>query len=233
LTSSVRLTRRFYRRDPVTLAKALLGQILVRRLEDGRELAGKIVEVEAYLGIEDRAAHSFGGHRTARNASMWRDGGHAYVYFTYGMHWCVNVVADREEVPTACLIRALEPLRGIEEMRRRRSGKVSPARLRATDLCSGPAKLTQALAIDRKLDGVDLVESSALCIVRGARSTPRIGESPRIGVANAREWAGKPLRFFIEGNPHVSGQKNRGRRSPQETTPSSRGEKRFAALPFS
>ena len=205
LPSSQRLTRRFFRRDPVTLSKALLGQILVRRLDDGRELAGKIVEVEAYLGIEDRAAHSFGGRRTARNASMWGDGGHAYVYFTYGMHWCVNVVADREEVPTACLIRALEPLRGIEEMRRRRSGKVSPNRLRVTDLCSGPAKLTQALAIDRKLDGVDLVEGGELYIVRGSRSRPGIGRSPRIGVAYAKEWAGKPLRFFLAGNPHVSG----------------------------
>ena len=205
LPRTERLTRRFYRRDPVTLAKALLGQILVRRLEDGRELAGKIVEVEAYLGIEDRAAHSFGGRRTARNASMWGDGGHAYVYFTYGMHWCVNVVANREEVPTACLIRALEPLRGIEEMRRRRSGKLSPQRLRATDLCSGPAKLTQALAIDRNLDGVDLVEGGELYVVRGPRSRRDIGRSPRIGVAYAKEWAGKPLRFFLEGNPHVSG----------------------------
>lgn len=199
LRAPVRLSRRFYRRDPVTLAKALLGQILVRRLEDGRKLAGKIVEVEAYLGIEDRAAHSFGGRRTARNASMWGDGGHAYVYFTYGMHWCVNVVADREGIPTACLLRALEPLEGIEEMRKRRG------RERDTDLCSGPAKLTQALAIDRSLDGVDLLEGGELYIVRGPRSRPGIGRSPRIGVAYAKDWAEKPLRFFLQGNPHVSG----------------------------
>ena len=195
----MRLSRRFYRRDPVTLANALLGQILVRRLEDGRELAGRIVEVEAYLGIQDRAAHSFGGRRTARNASMWGDAGHAYVYFTYGMHWCVNVVADREEVPTACLIRALEPLEGLEEMRKRRR------RERDVDLCSGPAKLTQALGIDRRLDGVDLVEGNELYIVRGPRSRQGIGRSPRIGVAYAKEWAGKPFRFFLEGNLHVSG----------------------------
>jgi DNA-3-methyladenine glycosylase len=199
LASSARLTRRFYRRDPVTLAKALLGQILVRRLEDGRELAGKIVEVEAYLGIEDRAAHSFGGRRTPRNASMWGDAGHAYVYFTYGMHWCLNVVSDREDVPTACLIRALEPLEGIEEMTKRRG------RGREKDLCSGPAKLTQALGIDRGLDGADLVESGELYIVRGTRSRGGIGRSPRIGVAYAKEWARKPLRFYLRGNPHVSG----------------------------
>jgi DNA-3-methyladenine glycosylase len=199
LSQGIPLTRRFYRRDPVTLAKALLGQILVRRFEDGRELAGRIVEVEAYLGIEDRAAHSFGGRRTKRNASMWGEAGHAYVYFTYGMHWCVNVVADRAEVPTACLIRALEPLAGIDEMRKRRG------RAREVELCSGPAKLTQALGIDRELDGIDLVEGRELFIVRGSRPRSRVGMSPRIGVAYAREWAKKPLRFFLQGNPHVSG----------------------------
>jgi DNA-3-methyladenine glycosylase len=199
----------------VTLGKALLGQILVRKLPDGRELAGRIVEVEAYLGIEDRAAHSFGGRRTARNASMWGDAGHAYVYFTYGMHWCVNVVADRREVPTACLIRALEPLLGIGEMRKRRG------RERLIDLCSGPAKLTEALGIDRALDGVDLVDGERLFIVRGRRPGEPIAASPRVGVGYSREWAGKPLRFFLEGNPHVSGPKKvRGRRSPQETAPS-------------
>lgn len=208
----------------MTLSKALLGQILVRRLDDGQELAGRIVEVEAYLGIEDRAAHSFGGRRTARNASMWGDGGRAYVYFTYGMHWCVNVVADRAEVPTACLIRALEPVRGIEEMRRRRSGKISNGRLRDTDLCSGPAKLTQALAIDGKLDGADLVEGVELYVIRGSRSRPRIGRSPRIGVAYAKEWAGKPLRIFLENNPYVSGKKNEGAVPPKKRRPLSRGE---------
>ena len=136
-----RLTRRFFRRDPVTLAKALLGQVLVRRLPNGQELAGRIVEVEAYLGVEDRASHSYGGRRTKRNASMWLDGGHAYVYFVYGMHWCFNVVSDREEVPTACLIRALEPLVGLDEMRRRRGKE------REDELCSGPAKLAQALGV--------------------------------------------------------------------------------------
>jgi DNA-3-methyladenine glycosylase len=199
---SGRLGRRFYRRDPVTLAKALLGQILVRRLEDGRELAGRIVEVEAYLGAPDRAAHSFGGRRTRRNASMWRDGGHAYVYFTYGMHWCFNVVADAEGVPTACLVRALEPLEGLDEMRRRREKKKP---LTDTDLCSGPAKLAQALGLDRAHDGLDLVTSEALFILRKRRApSEAIGKSARIGVAYADEWARKPLRFFLRGNPNVS-----------------------------
>jgi DNA-3-methyladenine glycosylase len=197
-----RLGRRFYRRDPATLAKALLGQILVRRLEDGRELAGRIVEVEAYFGVPDRAAHSFGGRLTRRNASMWRDGGHAYVYFTYGMHWCFNVVADGEGVPTACLVRALEPLKGLKEMRRRRE---KSKQLTDIDLCSGPAKLAQALGLDRTHDGLDLVTSDTLLILHGGRSSSEaIGKSARIGVAYADEWARKRLRFFLRGNPNVS-----------------------------
>ncbi len=194
-----RLTRRFYRRDPVTLAKALLGQILVRRLDDGQELSGRIVEVEAYLGVEDRAAHSYGGRRTKRNASMYLDSGHAYVYFVYGMHWCFNVVADREEVPTAVLIRALQPLVGIDEMKRTRGKDLE------TELCSGPAKLAEALAIDRSLDGTDLVCGEALHIRRGRKSDPtRVVAGPRVGVGYANVWARKSLRFFVASNPHVS-----------------------------
>ncbi|MDH3584880.1 MAG: DNA-3-methyladenine glycosylase, partial [Phycisphaerae bacterium] len=153
------LSRRFYRRDAVALARALLGKELVRVLPGGGRISGRIVEVEAYLGAADRAAHTYRGRRTDRNASMFLDGGHAYVYFTYGMHFCFNVTADREDVPTACLVRALEPLEGSKRMRRhrehRRGGRRRP--LRETDLCSGPAKLAQALAIDRNLDGIDLV----------------------------------------------------------------------------
>jgi DNA-3-methyladenine glycosylase len=203
----------------VTLARALLGQILVRRLRDGSELAGRIVEVEAYLGIDDRAAHSFGGRRTARNASMWGEAGHAYVYFTYGMHWCLNVVSDREEVPTACLIRALEPLRGVEGMKRRRRREA------ATDLCSGPAKLTEALGIDGRLDGVDLVTSRELYILRGPRSRERVASAARVGVAYAGDWAARPLRFFLAGNPNVSGRKKfEGAVPPKKRRPLSRGE---------
>jgi DNA-3-methyladenine glycosylase len=199
-----RLTRRFYRRDPITLAKGLLGKVLVRRFPDGRTLSGRIVEVEAYLGVPDRAAHSFGGRRTARNASMWLDGGHAYVYFTYGMHWCLNVVAERDGIPSACLIRALEPLEGLFEMRRRRAVKVPSERLRDIDLCSGPAKLTQALGIDGELDGADLVEGDSLYIVRGGRAPRTVATSARIGVGYAKEWASKRLRFFVAGSPNVS-----------------------------
>jgi len=197
-------TRRFYQRDPVTLAKALLGQHLVR-VADGRRLVGRIVEVEAYLGIEDRAAHTFGGRRTPRNQAMWGPAGHAYVYFTYGMHYCMNVVAQGVDRPTAVLIRALEPIDGIDIMRNHRAGKIAADRLKPTDLCSGPAKLTQALAITRELDGADLVLGDDLFIERGRRVLPsRIALARRVGVDYAGEWAARPLRFYEADNPHVS-----------------------------
>ena len=198
-TAQRRLSRRFFRRDPVSLCRALLGRTLVRVLDDDTRLAGRIVEVEAYLGATDRAAHTFGGRRTARNASMWLDAGHAYVYFTYGMHWCLNIVSDRAEIPTACLIRALEPVEGIELMREHRGRKP------LHELCSGPAKLTQALRIDRSLDGADLTASPQLFLERGRPVRPQmITTGPRIGVAYAGAWAAMPLRFYLPGNPHVS-----------------------------
>jgi DNA-3-methyladenine glycosylase len=199
------LQRRFYRRDPVTLARALLGRRLVRRLANGVELSGRIVETEAYLGIRDRAAHSFGGRRTKRNESMWLDGGHAYVYFTYGMHWLLNIVAEREGEPTACLIRALQPLDGVEAMRRNRAGKVSLHRLKEVDLCSGPAKLTEALRIDGKQDGLDLVDGDELYLESGRPIAPdRVVTTTRIGVSYAKEWAKRRLRFYVRDNPNVS-----------------------------
>ena len=183
------------------MARALLGQRLVR-LHEGRRLAGLIVETEAYLGVIDRAAHTWNGRRTARNESMWQEAGHLYVYFTYGMHHCLNVVAGRAGLPVAVLIRALEPVEGVEAMRRRRS-----AARDHTGLCSGPAKLTQALAVDRALDGDDLTKSGRIWIEQERRrSLPasRIRVTPRIGIAYAEDWADRPLRFVVDGNPHVS-----------------------------
>ncbi len=201
-----RLTRKFFRRDPVTLAKTLLGQRLVRVLSDGTRLVGRIVEVEAYLGIEDAAAHTYRGRNTARVASMYLDAGHAYVYFTYGMHYCMNISADRAGVPTACLLRALEPIEGLDVMRENRAGKLASSRtLKDTQLCSGPARLAEAMAIDKSLDGVDLVTSEACFLERGtAVPDSQIVKTTRIGVDYAGHWSRKPLRFFIDGNPHVS-----------------------------
>jgi len=187
--------------DPVTTARRLLGQELVH-VVDGHRLAGRIVEVEAYLGAADRAAHTFGGRRSARNASMWAGGGHAYVYFVYGMHHCLNVVCGPTGSGTAVLVRALEPTEGIEAMFARR-----PAARRPTDLCSGPGRLTQALGIDLAHDGCDLRRDAALWIEeRCARplGDARVAVTPRVGVAYAGRWARRRLRFLIRGNPHVS-----------------------------
>ncbi|MHC4990227.1 MAG: DNA-3-methyladenine glycosylase [Planctomycetota bacterium] len=189
--------------DPVTLARRLLGQRLVR-VDGGRRLAGTIVEVEAYLGPDDRAAHSFGNRRTARNETMYLAGGHGYVYFIYGMHYCFNVVCGGADEPVAVLLRALEPTEGVEEMFDRRGG----AR-RVRDLCSGPAKLTQALGVDRQLDGVDLIGGEALWIERLRRRALPAGQvrrTRRVGVDYAGAWAQEPLRFLVDGNLHVSRQ---------------------------
>lgn len=187
----------------------MLGQRLVRVLEDGTRLAGVIVETEAYLGVMDRAAHAFGGRRTARNESMYGPPGTAYVYFTYGMHHCFNIVCGRAGEPTAVLVRALEPTEGLDEMRRRRGlGPESPE----TSLCSGPAKVCQALGIDRGLDGIDLAADPRLLVERArVRAFPgeRLANTARIGVGYAEDWAEAPLRWLVRGNPHVSGQRDR------------------------
>lgn len=193
-----------FEHDPVTLARLLLGQRLVRVIE-GQRLAGLIVETEAYLGEKDRAAHTYGGRRTPRNEAMYREGGHAYVYFTYGMHHCLNVVCGREGEGVAVLIRAVQPVEGIEAIWRRR-----PRARTAADLCSGPGRVCQAFGIDLLLNGVDLRTSRELFIERARSrgiSSKLIGRSSRIGVGYAGDWAERPLRFFIRGNPHVSGRR--------------------------
>lgn len=213
-----RLPRSFYARDPETLAVDLLGRRLVRILDDGTRLAGVIVETEAYLGVEDRAAHSFGGRRTERVKSMYQQPGTAYVYFTYGMHYCFNVVCGGLDEPVAVLIRALEPVEGLEAMRAARAGRpgkggvVTPRRdpSRAVpdrELCSGPARLCRALSIDRGLDGADLVENDRFFIESDRTADlnqEMIGRARRVGVDYAGDWARRELRWYIRGNPNVS-----------------------------
>ena len=195
-TAGVPLHIDFYDRPTLAVARDLLGC----RLHRG-EVVLEIVETEAYLGIADKAAHTYEGRRSRRNRTMWGAAGHAYVYFVYGMHHCINVVAGETGDPVAVLIRALEPDAGIDTMfeRRRRAR-------RATDLCSGPAKLCQALGIDLRLDGEDLTSSDLLCVESSSRRPPptTIVATPRVGIAYAEEWQNEPLRFFVAGNPHVS-----------------------------
>ena len=152
-TRNARVGREFYVTDAATLAKRLIGCALVRRLSNGTRLSGRIVETEAYLGVQDRASHAFGGRRTPRNEMMYAQAGTAYVYFTYGMHFCMNVVCGVVDEPSAVLLRALEPSEGLEAMRAARATVRNP-RPRDIDLCSGPGKLCQALGIGRAQNGL-------------------------------------------------------------------------------
>ena len=180
----------------IELAPALLGAILVRDL-GGVRLAGRIVETEAYPGGDDRGSHSRGGRRTPRNASMFLAGGSAYVYLIYGMHHCVNVVSGADGEGEAVLIRALQPIEGLEAMRDLR-GRGSDR-----DLCRGPGRLAAALSIDRSHDGIRLSRSSGLWIEAG-ESPERIASSPRIGLGDVGPWADRPWRWFDADSPHVS-----------------------------
>lgn len=189
----------FYRRDTVEVATELIGCTL-RRTVDGETLTGIIVETEAYLGANDPASHARRGLRSERNESMYLAGGHAYVYFTYGMYHCVNVVVGEPDVAEAILIRALEPREGLDRMRRNR-----PAAKKDRDLCNGPGKLCMAMEIDRALDGVRLDGKSLAVLPRKEEISPeRIGVSPRIGIDGSGEAAAWPLRFFLEGSPCLS-----------------------------
>ena len=195
-----RLERDFYQQNVLKLAKGLLGKIFVR-MDNGKRLSGMIVETEAYLGIPDKAAHTVAGKRTPRNESMWQDGGTLYVYFTYGMHHCMNVVAQKADEPVAVLIRGLEPIDGIEIMYPRRK-----AAKKDHQLCSGPAKLCQALHINREQNGADITCDKTLWIEDHNLKIPRksISTGPRIGVSYAQEWADKPYRFWIKDHNCVS-----------------------------
>lgn len=197
------LTRAFFGRDPRKVASELLGKVLVRR--GGRRLlTGRIVEVEAYLGDADPAAHAYSG-RTARNSVLFGPPGHAYVYFIYGNHYCLNVSCEKEGRAGSVLFRALEPLRGMEEMARARSVSLhSPRDL--TKLTSGPGRLSEAFGITRERDnGCDLTSPrSTLWIGSDGFRANNIVITTRIGITKAAE---QPLRYLLAGNRFVSGRK--------------------------
>jgi DNA-3-methyladenine glycosylase len=187
-----RLGRAFFGRRSTVVAREVVGKILVR-VVDGERLAGVIVEAEAYRGADDPASHAYRG-RTRRNEVMFGEPGHAYVYFTYGSSWCLNLTCERAGVPAAVLVRAVEPLEGLGEMMANRG---------VTDIlnvASGPGKLTQALRIGREFNGEDLVTSERLFVEdRSARH--RVLTSTRVGVVKGVEMR---WRFYAEGNGFVS-----------------------------
>ena len=192
-----RCGRDFFDRPCEDLARDLLGCVLVRVCE-GEECRGKVVETEAYLGGEDRAAHSYNGHRTKRNEAMYMDPGTVYVYSIYGMHCCLNISSRGDGA--AVLLRALEPVGGLERMKRRRK-----AAKKERDLCNGPAKLCQAMGIDKSCDKENLASSQELWMECGRREVGEVVSGKRIGVEYAgEEWSSKPLRFYLQDNPCVS-----------------------------
>jgi DNA-3-methyladenine glycosylase len=197
------LDRAFFARHPRHVARQLLGKVLVRQTT-GSRLTARIVEVEAYLGEKDPAAHAASG-RTARNAVLFGPPGYAYVYFIYGNHYCLNVSCEREGQAGGVLFRALEPLAGIEQMARARGIRVtSPSDL--PKLTSGPGRLSEAFGITRDRDnGCDLTSAAgSLWIGEDGYRTREIRVTPRIGITKA---ADRPLRYILEGNPFVSGRK--------------------------
>jgi len=186
------LKEEFYSAYVVEVAKRLLGKMLIREYS-GKTLGGKIVETETYRGADDPASHAYRG-KTRRNYAMWMKPGTAYVYQIYGVHYCLNVVAEPEGKPAAVLIRALEPILGLEEMMKNRG--VKDPKL----VTSGPARLTQALRITRELNGWDMTRGEVLYIASYEDvASGDIVSTPRIGVKDRRPW-----RFYIRGNPYVS-----------------------------
>ena len=194
----------FFDRPADAVAHDLLGSVVVSRV-GGVRTAGVIVETEAYLGYDDPASHGYRHRRNERNAAMFGPPGRWYVYLSYGMHWCANLVCLEEGRASAVLLRALAPAEGLEEMRRRRGGV--PDRL----LCAGPGRLCQALGITRSLDGRAMARSPVVVSAPAAGAhPPAVVRTPRIGITKAADW---PLRFVVEDSVYVS------KRVPGSTKP--------------
>lgn len=207
-----KLTLSFYQRpDVLKIAKELLGKVLVTKLGPGGyrdETSGRIVEVEAYNGVVDKASHASGGRRTNRNEVMYGEGGISYVYLCYGIHHLFNVVTNRQETPHAILIRALEPIKGIDVMLERTGKKELD-----TSLTKGPGNVSKALGISFKQhSGLSLLSKEIFIAEDDFKLNKKdIIASPRIGVDYAGEDAKLPYRFFIRGNPFVSGRRQDNR----------------------
>lgn len=206
----MKLGRSFYLRDTTTVAKELLGKRLIHRLNTTTTLEGIIVETEAYLGVSDPACHSYLGHRSKRNESMFLPGGFSYVYLIYGLYHCLNIVTCESNDPQAVLIRAVEPINGIDRMQtlrmRSRSSRQGPLKS-VTEIANGPGKLCLAFGIDKAHDGLDLQGSKIyLTEYDNSRvnipSCSKLALSPRIGVSGPAKDL--PLRFYFSDSPFIS-----------------------------
>lgn len=200
-----KLSREFYlRSDTLKIAQDLIGKLLVVPAETGERVSGMIVETEAYLGEIDKAAHSYNNRRTARNEITYAIGGHAYVFFIYGMYFQFNVVCGAKDSPHVVLIRAVEPVEGIEIMRERRQRKKTSAVMADKNLTSGPGKLCIALDINRRLNGENLLGENIWLENHREFSPAEIEIGKRIGIDYAEEFAEKPWRFWLKNNVYVS-----------------------------
>jgi len=207
----MKLQENFYLQDTLKVAHNLLGCILVHKLTENK-VCGMIVETEAYMGITDKGAHSFGGRHTPRMDPLYKRGGYAYIYQLHGNNYCLNVVAERNDQPRAVLIRALEPVEGLKSMAERREidlsknevnkGKDKPS-FRLRNLTNGPSKLCQAMGIDNTLNGIDLL-GDRLYIIPGKSFNNKIVATPRINIEYAEEDKDKPWRFIVKGNNFLS-----------------------------
>ncbi len=198
------LNREFYNRDALIVAKELLGKVLVHELY-GQKISAKIVETEAYMGINDKAAHSYGGRRTQRVEVMYGGPGFSYIFFIYGIHYCFNIVTREQGNPQAVLIRAVEPIKGLDIIAGNRFGKTYSqlSKSKMKNLTNGPGKLCKALAIDRNLNGEDLC-GKKLYVEEGESDKFSIVSAKRVGIDYAEEAKDYPWRFYIEDNIYVS-----------------------------
>ena len=203
MTDGKTLGNNFFERDTVEVAKNLLGKKIIRNIS-GNFFCAKIVETEAYLGLEDRACHSYGGNITKRNEILYKEAGTIYVYLIYGMYNLLNIVTKNENDPEAVLIRAVEPIENIDAMAVNRFGKIYKdlSSYQKKNLTNGPGKLTMAMGIDRALNGKIL--SKDYLFIEDGEKVKNIITAKRIGIDYAGEDANLPLRFYIGDNPYVS-----------------------------
>jgi DNA-3-methyladenine glycosylase len=194
-----KLTRKFYKRPVITVAKELLGKLLIKK-EGSNYIIARIIEVEAYDGNIDEASHSYKG-KTKRNKVMFNEGGYFYVYFTYGAHYCCNVVTGEEDHGAAVLIRAVEPINGINKMIKRRFNRKLKNDKEIFNLTSGPGKVAQAFGFNLRHSGYDLTGDKIFIINQPKLKKSKIGISKRIGITKSAEF---PWRFFEIGNPYLS-----------------------------
>lgn len=199
-----KLDREFYNRDSIVVARELLGKVLVHEI-DGNRISAKIVETEAYMGIEDKAAHSYEGRRTPRVEVMYGEPGFTYVFMIYGMHSCFNVVVNKKGTPQAVLVRAVEPMDGKDWMAQKRFGTSyeTLTKSQRKNLTNGPGKLCKACSIDRNLNGMDLC-SNELYIEEGIEEEFDVVTTKRVGIDYAEEAKDFPWRFYIKENENVS-----------------------------